>query len=109
MTGARAGAGGREKPSWSVGLRGGRLLLEDVLDVAVLPLAAVDDLAVAAAGERVRVRAVVDRALLDQALFDELVEVRVQPPVVDLRGVALLERVLDGQPFERIIPTRFSA
>jgi len=69
----------------------------ELFEVLVLPVAAVLELAAAAAGERVVVGAAVEFALLDEALVDERVEVRIQPTVVDLLLVVVLQFVLDRQ------------
>ena len=75
---------------------GDRSLLD--VDVLALPLASRLELPPSAAGQRVEVRPPVALALLDEALLDEGVEVGVEPPVVDLLLVVVLEFLLDRQP-----------
>ena len=75
------------------------------VDVLRLPLPPRRELTVAAAGQRVGVRPVVDAALLDEPLLDQRVEVRVQPAVVDVGAVVAVEFVLDGQAFRALEST----
>ena len=65
------------------------------IEVLGLPLAARFDLATTAPGERVVVSPSVPLALFDEALVDERIEVRIQPTVVDLLLVVLLELLFD--------------
>src|SRR6056297_1006079 len=69
-----------------------------VVDVLRLPIGPRLDLAAAATGQRVVVRAAVALSLLHEALLDERVEVRVQSAMVDLLLVVVLEFLLDREP-----------
>ena len=66
-------------------------------DVLVFPLAAGVDLPTTALGDFVVVRSFVDGSLLDEAHLRQLIEGRIQSPVVDLARVMLVEFIFDRQ------------
>jgi hypothetical protein len=65
----------------------------------LFPVAAGFELALAAPGDCIVVRSLIEFAFFDEAFVDERVEVRLEPAVVDLFLVVILEFVFDGEAF----------
>ena len=63
----------------------------------MLPLTAGFDFTAATTSERVDVRPLIFLAFLDEALLDERVEIRIEPSVMDLFLVVVLELFLDSE------------